>query len=275
MRCPSCNAAVSGNFCSSCGASLKPRRCGQCGAEPEPGDRFCNQCGNFLVGPAGGGGPAAAGAAAPAGGHARQAPGPGGDRLPVAWITAGVLLVALIVAVAMPRISQDPPPPPASQGQPRGAPALGASDIDLTSMTPRQAADRLFTRVMEAVSRGDSAEVNNFLPMSIAAYDRARPLDADGQFHLALLQLTGQDLDAARATVEAGLADSPDHLLLLSAAAEEAAARGDDEAAAGYYRRMLDNWDSQRESGLPEYEAHARMLPELESDARAFLEGRE
>src|SRR5688572_11944252 len=66
--CTRCGAAATGNFCSTCGAALNRQPCPSCGATPEPGARFCNQCGSTL---------AAGGASAAAGGRA-AAPGVAG-----------------------------------------------------------------------------------------------------------------------------------------------------------------------------------------------------
>jgi hypothetical protein len=151
--------------------------------------------------------------------------------------------------------------------------AAGASGVDLNSMTPREAADRLFTRVMRGVSAGNDAEVQSFLPMALAAYDRAMPLDADGLFHRALLQITAADPDAALATAEEGLADAPTHLLLLSAAAEAQTALGNEAEARAIYARILEAWASEIGSGLADYEAHQQMMPEIESTARASAGG--
>ncbi len=192
----------------------------------------------------------------------------------VPWIVAGALMVVLIVVVVAPQLRQEAPPPRPAVAQPAASGAMGTSGVDLASMTPREAADRLFTRVMQAVSRGDSSEVSNFLPLSIAAYERARPLDADGMFHLALLQLTGLDLQGARATADAALEQNPGHLLLLSVAAEAAVAQEDGDAAAAYYQQLLDGWDEQIGMALSEYDAHATMLPDMQTDAQAFLDGR-
>lgn len=193
----------------------------------------------------------------------------------IGWLAAGGLLVVLILVLAWPRIQgggAGAVPPSAAQGAPMGGSGVGA--VDLSSMTPREAADRLFDRVMRAVSAGNDAEVQQFLPMAIAAHERAMPLDADGLFHMALLQLTGQDPAAAIQTAEAGLKESPDHLLLLSVAAEAQQAAGNPDAAADLYRHLLDVWDREMASGLPDYQAHEQTLRDTESTARAFLAGR-
>jgi len=191
------------------------------------------------------------------------------------WWAAGVMLVAVILMAGRSVFDRNTPPAPGFGSQPAagaGAPsAQGASAVDLASMTPREAADRLFNRVMRGVSTGNSSEVEGFLPMAVAAYERAQPLDADGTFHLALLHLTGLDFAAAAAAVQDALTTSPNHLLLLSAAAEASVQAGDQDAASSYYERILEAWDEQVALELEEYQVHATMLPEIEADAREFL----
>lgn len=189
---------------------------------------------------------------------------------------AGLLLAALILVVVFPVINASSGGGPTSPVTPGAGVSTGpgvAPNVDLTAMTPREAADRLFDRVMRAVQRGDTTEVFNFVPMAVAAYDRAQPLDADGFFHLSLLQAVSFDFAEALVTAEVALRSDPDHLLLLSAAAGAAAALADTATAARHYRRALDVYETQVELGLPEYEEHALLLPLLRSEAEAFLEG--
>ena len=46
-------------------------------------------------------------------------------------------------------------------------------------------------------------------------------------------------------------------------------ALGDSVKALSYYRRWLDVYDGELERGLPEYLNNERMLPDMESRARA------
>jgi tetratricopeptide (TPR) repeat protein len=151
-------------------------------------------------------------------------------------------------------------------------PGSGPSSLDLTSMTPREAADRLFNRVMMAVEAGDSTEAAGFLPMAISAYEIAEPLNADGLFHLAMLKQTAGDFQGALEAALAGLEDNPDHLLNLAAAARASHALGDDAAARERYTRLLEAWDEETASGLVDYEDHPGQLPTLREEAEAFLE---
>lgn len=264
MNCPRCGAQAQGNFCSACGASLQTTPCPKCGTQPAAGDRFCNKCGTFIDDSA----------QAPGAAPARAVASGSGSNTNLAWVVAGGLVVVLVVVLVAPRIGQQPPPPPPAAQPAGGGAALGSSAVDLNSMTPREAADRLFTRVMTAVSAGDSTEVSNFLPMAVGAYELAMPLDADGYFHMALLRLTGLDMEGALAAAEAGLEETPGHLLLLSAAAEAAVTAGDDETATRHYQELVDGWDTQMALALPEYQAHNAMLPQMQADAQEYLANR-
>lgn len=221
--------------------------------------RFCTSCG------------APRGSSPP---H-RQEPAARSDSR-LAWGVAGLLLAALILVVVFPVINASSggvSTGPVTSGAGMSAGPGVAPNVDLTAMTPREAADRLFDRVMRAVQRGDTTEVFNFVPMAVAAYDRAQPLDADGFFHLSLLQAVSFDFAQALVTAETALRSDPDHLLLLSAAAGAAAALADTGTAARHYRHALDVFETQVGLGLPEYEEHALLLPLLRSEAEAFLEG--
>lgn len=137
--------------------------------------------------------------------------------------------------------------------------------------TPREQADRLFNRIMSERESGDTAAARSFLPMGIQAYKQAGELEADGLFHLALLQSSaGQSADAI-ATAERMLADNPNHLLALGAAAEAAETARDGEAAARYYSRLLEAYPTEKTKSSAEYLDHSKLLPLYEQAARRFL----
>lgn len=253
MKCTNCGLEVSGRFCSNCGAAQGAAKCPKCGQESGPGARFCNECGTAIAG--GGAGAAAPGPAAAAG-PANQA----------VWYMAGALMVGLILVVAYPVYGPGrtaPPPPPTAPPS--------ASAVDLSSMTPRQAADRLFNRVMSAASAGDAAEVTNFLPMAIGAHELVEDLDADGKFHLVLLRMQGSLNEDALASAEEILADQPGHLLGLAGAADASLALGDSASARAFYQRWLDVYDAEMAKGLPEYSDHSALLPTMRATAQALI----
>ncbi len=256
--CPECQKPATGNFCQSCGAKLGGRFCSQCGGKLGPTSAFCSQCG--AKNPAGASGELRAAAAEVV----------GGQNLP--WWIAGAAMFALIVAIG---VSMVRPGPPAGPGATVPAtPAGGAAGVDLSSMTPREAADRLFNRVMSSVEQGDSAQAQAFVPMAIGAYERAQPLDHDGLFHLSLLQRTAMDLEGALLTAESILQDDPDHILGLTAAAAAAEELGRADRAAEYYGHLLAVYDAQMQRGLQEYLDHRTTMELVRDSAEAYLAGR-
>lgn len=139
--------------------------------------------------------------------------------------------------------------------------------------TPREQADRLFNRVMQAHGAGDVEQVSFFVPMAIMAYQQAGELDADGLYHLSLLETIGGDPVSGLATAERILATEPDHLLALAAAAQAADAQGDRTTAARYYERLLAVFDSERGRPRPEYMDHASIFSAYREEAEEYLGG--
>ena len=247
MKCPSCGvAAEDGRFCSNCGTALGTPQCPGCGHEPPAGARFCNQCGNAM-----GSSPIRA----------------GNSRNQLAWWMAGALLLGLILVIAYPLYGpgRSATPPPVAAG-----PVTGAASVDLSSMTPREAADRLFNRVMTAVAADDSTEVVSFLPMAIRALELAEPLDTDGKFHLVLLRLTGQFNAEALEGAEEILSEQPNHLLGLAMAGDASIALGDSASARAYYGRWLNAYETETGKDLLEYQDHGPMFPEMRVTAEAL-----
>ncbi len=247
--CPECGKAATGNFCQHCGAELGGRFCNRCGAEVVPNAQFCNQCGD-KTGDGGG----------------RRAATVGGQNLP--WWIAGITMLGLIIVVGTQMVGPAGPAAPAPVQSAAGAPP------DISSMTPIEAADRLYNRVMQAVSRGDSSEAQQFLPMAVGAYERARPLDHDGLFHLSMLQRNAGLIDQALESAQQILDRDPDHLLGLQAAAEASAELGRDVEAAAHYRHIADVYASQMARQLLEYVDHSGITDNLLSVAEVFLAAR-
>lgn len=241
MECHVCHTEASGPFCPKCGAPLEGASCSVCEAPFVPGARFCTGCGAAV----------------------RE------STVAIPWLIAGASLIALILVLLVPELrdtggarSFGPVVPPLA-GEPVSPPPLTG--------TPRDQADRLFNRIMQEQAEENAQQVAFFLPMAMTAYRQAGPLDADGLYHLSLLETMADELDAARASAELILESAPDHLLGLAAAAEAAAGQGDSTAARGYYRRLLDVFDAESERPLPEYQDHARVLPGYRRAAEEML----
>ncbi|HYW05625.1 MAG TPA: zinc ribbon domain-containing protein [Longimicrobium sp.] len=261
--CPSCGAAASGRFCNGCGAALNAA-CRECGNPLPRGARFCNECGVPAVAP-----PAAELGRAPV--------------LP--WAVAAVAVVALAGTLLAWRGGDDQPAPTPAVAPVAAAPSSapgplpaaagasgGASSVDLANMTPREAADRLFNRVMQNVTSGDSAAARQFIPMAIGAYGRVDPLDTDGRYHLAVLHLVGGQYNEARAQADSILATDPKHLFGLFTAAQAEQGRGNRPAAAALFRRFLAAFDSEStRKDVVEYQDHQPALPGMKEAAEAGI----
>lgn len=258
--CPECDKPATGNFCQSCGAKLGGRFCNQCGGKVSGGASFCNQCGNDVGGGGSGGARKAAAAAAF-----------GGQNLP--WWIAGAAMFAMIMFLGISMVGPAGPAAPIGPASAGPTPGTGTPP-DISQMTPIEAADRLFNRVMQAVSAGDSAQAQAFVPMAIGAYDRARPLNHDGLFHLSMLNRTAMNLDAALDNALEILEEDPSHLLALAAAAEAAIELGLGDEAETHYQRILEVYDGEQTRGLEEYDMHSAIVDVLKQDAERYLAGR-
>ena len=135
-----------------------------------------------------------------------------------------------------------------------------AESVDLSAMTPREAADRLFNRVMAAEEQGRNEEVIQFGPMALQAYKLVDPLDADARYHIGLISLSLGDLDNARAQIRNLEAEVPDHLLALTLAFRVAAKTGDDKGASAARAQFAAAYPAEIRSGRPEYEAHSATI---------------
>jgi hypothetical protein len=193
----------------------------------------------------------------------------------VPWIFSGLALIAFAVALTMfiqgqtaTRVGDMPLSgalPQAERVTPDGTPITGGAGpggVDLGSMSPRQAADRLFDRVMREDEAGNEAQAQQFATMTIQAYGMLPPaeIDADARFHLGLVHLVLGDLDAADQEATFILAVDSQHLLAFSIKARVAEARGDAAAQTAAYNMFLDALPAGLTSGKAEYQMHDSML---------------
>jgi tetratricopeptide (TPR) repeat protein len=260
--CPECGKHASGNFCQNCGVSLGGRFCDQCGAELR--GSFCNECGA----------PAAAGQTvvkappgASAGGAQEDPDLLRAKNLP--WWIAGVSALAVIFVIGWNLVESGQRQVPV-----QSAPSTVPPTADLSQLTPRQSADQLFNRVMGASEAGDTATVGQFISMALQAYEAARPLDLDGLFHLAQLQRIAGMYEGSLATALEILSSESTHIMGLEVAGQAAAALGRDDEAADYFQMILDNYDTEVERPLPEYQSHTNYFGLARTAAREFLDQR-
>jgi hypothetical protein len=191
-----------------------------------------------------------------------------------AWWIAGIAMFGLIIVVGWSMVRPGPPPTPGG-GSPAagGAPAAGQAPVDLSTLSPVEAANRLFNRVMTTLETGDTAGALGFQPMAVQAYEMLEPLDLDGLFHVAMLQIL-VDPAAAMATANRILEVEPDHVLGLGMAAQAATGLGDEDQAVAHYRHLLEVFDAQVGRPLPEYQGHQPSMTQMQSAARAFIDQR-
>jgi hypothetical protein len=193
-------------------------------------------------------------------------PGSPDFRLPL-WIGAAALVgVAIMIGVDWPTKTSAPAPDATAGGAMGFTPPSGALSLD---QNPRAVADQLFNRAMMAHEAGRAQEAAALMHEASAAYQGLEPLDADGLFHLALLQLVAGNEGGARVTADRILAAAPDHLLGLAIAAQASEKSAPDDAR-GFWQRYLDAYDEQQ-GRAPEYAHHQRMFPALNERASEFV----
>jgi hypothetical protein len=250
QKCPSCGAQTSGKFCSECGAPLGEITCSHCGAKLPARAKFCAECGT----------------AVPGAGRRLQVsalPTPHGDRL--AWYVAGVAVVVLLVVIVVTVGRKSGP-------QAEAAGPAPAAAIDLSTMSPREQADRLFNKIMTLHEAGKNDSVAFFAPMGIGAYANLGPsLDADARLHLGLIELaTGQN-DAAAAQGDTIIRGARTHLFGWLLEGQAALQARDSASARRALRAYLQDYPSERAKNLPEYAEHSTMLQEARDEAERLV----
>jgi hypothetical protein len=131
---------------------------------------------------------------------------------------------------------------------------------DISSVSPRERADRLFNRVMSAAAQGDTDQVRFFAPMAVQAYGMIDALDADARYHLGLLEAQSGNLAATAAQADTLEWQNPGHLFALVLHGEAAERSGDTAALSRWRRRFLDAYERELATGKPEYRDHEGAL---------------
>ncbi|HEU4563454.1 MAG TPA: zinc ribbon domain-containing protein [Gemmatimonadaceae bacterium] len=247
--CPSCGKAASGRFCSHCGSPLAGTTCAGCDAPLAPGAKFCHRCGT----PVG---------ATPAAARRHEERRGLADILP--WAVAGVALVALVVMLAGQRGRggeggaggfADTGTPLSQMGGPGGG-----SAGDISSMSPRERASRLFDRVMRYESEGKQDSLQFFAPMAVQSYLMLDSLDLDARYDLGrIAAATGAD-SVALAQADTMLRQHPNHLLALALGARAARGMGNEAKARDFDRLLLAAAPAEEQKALPEYQGHRTDL---------------
>lgn len=252
VPCPACGAASAGRFCAECGAAIEGA-CAACRSLLAPGARFCHRCG------------AAVGALGTPVVPARIAAAARTNALP--WAIGGIAFLLVVVIFAAQR-SQVSTPEPA--GMPSaGAPLAAGAPPDISSMSPRERADRLFNRVMRLDTEGKRDSVEMFATMAIAAYDALGSLDADARYDMGRVAEVSGRLDLAAAQADTILRSDTDHLLGLILSSRIAGLRGDTQRRNQLEQRLLAAQPAEMAKNRGEYERHRNDIDAAVTAARS------
>ncbi len=246
-KCPACGESVTGKFCSNCGATLGDLSCSKCGAALKKDDRFCHKCGAPVR-------------------ASRD------SQSPVPWIVAGAAVVVLALVVIV-RFTGSAGPPAQGAAPAAAGPGGAAGPVDLSSMTPREAADRLFERIMIAHEAGNADQVAFFLPMAIQSYQMLEQKDTDAHYHLGLIHTVGGQADAALAQADSVELGAPNHLFASMLRATAARIKGDSAGVRRAYRTFLDSYEGEIATQKPEYSAHQNAIEAFRTEARGLNGG--
>jgi hypothetical protein len=182
-----------------------------------------------------------------------------------AWSTVALALAFIVYSVN--RDADGPATPDMANAGNAAAgaerPGSATAPPDISQMSPRDRFLRLHDRIMSAAETGDSATVQRFMPMALAAYGMVATVDIDLRFHAGALHIRAGDYAAALALADTIQAIAPDHLMGDMLRLEVAQFRKDAPAITKYSRQYLDHYDRQIGSGRPEYEEHRVMLDDL------------
>lgn len=221
-------------------------KCPSCQTLTRRNAKFCHECGNPLNG------------------------SPAAKRsvwktiLPVAGVfAASGAALAIVLGTFTPKQNSEAVLPVLPQPGAASSAQQNPQAVDLSSMTPRQAADRLFNRVMAAYENQDMAQAVQFAPMALEAYKLVETLDADAEYHVGLINYVLGNMEDVRRQIEILRKDSPDHLLASVLEIKVAKQAGDEKTVAETLAKAAAVYEKEMKRGLPEYVAHRVTIETL------------
>ena len=234
--CPRCKAEAAGRFCDQCGEKV-PLECASCGTEASSGARFCAQCGSSLT-------------------DATNATG----SLP--WVTVGAVGVILgVIGVLMILDRHE-----SAAASATSIPSI-TSEANNSAVTPVEAAEQLFNRVMMARERGDTEKSLRLAPLALKAYRQLAMLDDDARYHVGLIHVTMGNTGSARAELETIRRSVPNHLLGSMLEHAIAEAKDDNDGIVAAYTRFIAAYNTELLTGRGEYGGHRRGIDEFRAQA--------
>jgi hypothetical protein len=190
------------------------------------------------------------------------------------WAVAAIALLAFVALLAGQRFGgarvASTTPPPVSDGDVPASTASAAPGRapDISNLSPRERADRLYDRVMRLSSEGKVDSVQFFAPMALSVYQTLGPLDADLRYDFGRVAEVAGATAIATAQADTILAADSTHLLGLVLGVRAAQLQGDSVAARRYAHRLLAAEPSESAKRLPEYQRHQGDILEALADAR-------
>lgn len=181
--------------------------------------------------------------------------GLGSTRLPPASAIGLAALGVGIAAVIF--VSMRDTPLPVSNPSATAAAAGQAGAPDISAMSPRERAARLYDRVMQYAEQGRQDSVAFFSPMALGAYEALPELDLDARYDYGRIAVVSGDAALAAAQADSILEQAPNHLLGLSLAARAAESLGQNDRAKAHWSTFAKVRTTELARQLPEYVAHA------------------
>ena len=169
----------------------------------------------------------------------------------------GLMLVAIVVGLAA-RIGARSEPGRGAGADVAMQGAAGAPDI--SSMSPRERAARLYDRVMRLHEEQKRDSVSFFAQMALNAYAAIPDLDMDGRYDMARIAMVAGALPLARAQSDTILQRDSTHLLGLLLGADLARAANDKARAKRMETTFVTVANRERQRNLPEYQAHSAEI---------------
>jgi hypothetical protein len=127
---------------------------------------------------------------------------------------------------------------------------------DISQLTPRERADRLYDRIMGLQQRGRTDSIQFFAQMAIPAYQMVEPLDLGGRYAMGRIGEAAGLAEFAQAQADTILRSEPNHLLGLVLAIRAARLAGNESAARAAERRLIAAEPAERRRNRPEYTRH-------------------
>jgi hypothetical protein len=131
---------------------------------------------------------------------------------------------------------------------------------DISALSPRERADRLYDRIMRLDSEGKKDSVEFFAQMAISAYQMLPEQDLDSRYDMGRIAEVAGATPLAQAQADSILAAYPDHLLGLILAISNARDAGDQATVRTLERRLLAVQRAELAKNRPEYQRHQNEI---------------